>query len=66
MREKFNIIVALFAIGTVIYKLFNCIECEERFLLFDVSGTTYLILWTIIAATLGYGIYQDRNKSKPQ
>lgn len=60
MREKFNMIVALFAIGTVIYKLFNCIECEERFLMFDISGYAYLMIWTVIAIVLAFGVYQKR------
>ncbi|SOE19786.1 hypothetical protein SAMN06298216_0289 [Spirosomataceae bacterium TFI 002] len=64
MREKFNIIVALFAIGTVIYKLFNCIECEERFLMFDISGYAYLMIWTVIAIVLAFGVYQKRKNSE--
>lgn len=57
MKEKFNLIIGIFASIEVIYKLVTCANCEDQIFGFEMPGIVYILIWTIISIVLLYRVY---------
>ena len=58
MKKKFDLVIGLFALANVIYKLIQCPSCEDHFFFFNVPGFVYILIWTFLAGVLLYGVYK--------
>jgi len=61
MKGKFNLVIGLIGILTVVYYLYNCptIDCDERILGFMVSGIIYLLFWGVLSIMLLFNVYKE-------
>jgi len=59
MKRKFEFIIGLFALLSVVYKLIQCPNCEDSILWFKVSGWVYILFWAIIAVIIFVEVYRE-------
>jgi len=66
MKGKFNLVIGLVALASVVYYLVMCpsVNCNERIIGFQVPGMVYLLFWGTIAVVLLYEVYQQNTKTQ--
>ena len=65
MKGKFNLVIGLVALASVVYYLVMCpsVNCNEKIFMFEVSSIVYLLFWATIAVVLLYEVYQQNTKT---
>ena len=64
MNDKIYFSIALFFLGTVIYKMVTCLYCEEMFFGFEVSWLVKIAINGLLAMILFYVAYIENKKLK--
>jgi len=66
MKGKFNLVIGLIGIASVIYYLVMCpaLDCKERIIAVEVSGIVYLLFWGVLSVILLYGVYKENTKKE--
>ena len=64
MKSKYLFIAGLIPLTNIIYRLLKCQSCDGNFFWLEVSGTTDLIINTIMAILIFNGAYHKRKEEQ--
>jgi len=62
-RAIINLVIGIFALYNVGYKLMNCPLCPDRFFGFEIPGIVYLAIWVFFAVSCFVAFNKQRKVS---
>jgi len=62
MRNTINLILGAYAFFNVVYKIATCPSCPDTFFSTEISGLTYILIWSFAAIAIFYSVYKKRQE----
>lgn len=59
MKQKLNLVIGIYFLTELMYKIFTCPSCQDSILWIEVSGFVKILYYITLVALCFYAVYLD-------